>query len=297
VNDELLPTYALVTPTRNEAINLRRLARSIAEQTRLPAAWVIVDNGSTDQTVEVAEDLATEHDWVSVIAMPGEREATRGGPVARAFTAGLRHLPIVDVIVKLDADISLPPDHFEQLSHRFRSDPSLGMASGTCYELTGDAWRPIFNTRDHVRGAVRAYRASCLTEIAPIEERMGWDSIDELKARLRGWRTTSFEDLPFFHHRSVGQRDGSRSSWRAQGDLAHYLRYRPSYFLFKALFRSVREPAAAAMLWGYGAAVLNGRPRHEDQSVQAALRREQRLRELPMRLRELSGKQLKRPRN
>src|SRR5215213_3761642 len=100
-----MATYALVTPARNEAMNLRRLADSLVQQTRLPAAWVIVDNGSTDETVEVAQDLATRHDWVSVVTMPGEREATRGGPVARAFTAGLRHLPMVDVIVKLDADI------------------------------------------------------------------------------------------------------------------------------------------------------------------------------------------------
>jgi glycosyltransferase involved in cell wall biosynthesis len=290
VTDATLPSYALVTPARNEATNLRRLATSVERQTHPTTAWVIVDNGSTDETIAVAEELAVEHQRVWIVSDPGERDATRGGPVARAFAAGLRHAPPVDVIVKLDADISLEPDHFERLMQKFHGDPSLGLASGTCYELDGDAWRPVHNSRGHARGAVRAYRTECLADITPLEDRMGWDTVDELKAQIRGWTTTSFGDIVFYHHRAVGQRDGARKAWRAQGDLAHYLGYRPSYFLLKALFRSLREPAAVAMFWGYGAAMLRRHPRHADEAVRAWLRREQRLREVPLRVREVRGK-------
>ena len=287
-NDDIL-RYALVTPARNEADNLPRLATSVEHQNVPPAAWVIVDNGSTDATAEIARGIAAKNRWASVISAPGERAATRGGPIARAFATGVQHLPAVDVIVKLDADISFRPDHFERLMQRFGDDPSLGIASGTCFELDRGTWRPIYNSRNHVRGAVRAYRAACLAEIAPLEERMGWDSIDEMKAKIRGWRTMSFGDLPFFHHRTVGERDGSFGAWRAQGDLAHYLGYRPSYFLFKTLFRSVRQPAAVAMLSGYCTATVRRHPRYADEDVRRALRREQRLREIPRRVREVRG--------
>ena len=290
MNAKHMAGYALVTPARNEAANLNRLAASIAKQTLLPVAWVIVDNGSTDGTSGIAARLASQYEWASVISIPGEREATRGGPVARAFAIGVQYLPEVDVIVKLDADVSVEPDHFERLVERFLDDPSLGLASGTCYELDGGKWRPIYNSRDHVRGAVRAYRAACLADITPLEERMGWDSIDEMKAKIRGWTTTSFGDLPFFHHRVVGQRDGSLNAWRAQGDLAHYLSYRPSYLVFKTLFRSLTAPAAVAIFSGYGAAAIQRRPRYADADVRAALRREQRLREIPLRIREVRGK-------
>ena len=195
---EGISSYGLVTPARNEEVNLSRLAASIDQQTLAPAAWVIVDNGSTDKTAEIAKSIASQSERVSVISVPGELKATRGGPIARAFTVGIEHLPRVDVIVKLDADVSFEPDHFERLLERFLDDPSLGLASGTCYELDGDTWRPIYNSRDHVRGAVRAYRAACLADVTPLEERMGWDSIDEMKAKIRGWTTASFGDLPFF---------------------------------------------------------------------------------------------------
>lgn len=281
--------YALVTPARNEALNLRRLAKAVERQTTVPQQWVIVDNGSTDETALIAQELAQRRSWISFLSIEGEAAVTRGGPVARAFAAGLTRIPDVDVIVKLDADVSFADDYFERMLLRFGEDARLGMASGTCYEHDGGAWRPVYTTRDHVRGAVRAYRSACLADVSPLEERMGWDTIDELKARLSGWRTQSFGDLPFFHHRSVGERDGATRAWVAQGDLAHYLSYRPSYLLGRILFRALREPAAVAMLWGYAAAMARRRPRYEDDAVRTVLRQEQRLRNLRARAREARG--------
>jgi len=43
-------SYAIVTPARNEAANLTRLGACPTEQSQLPDKWVIVDNGSTDET-------------------------------------------------------------------------------------------------------------------------------------------------------------------------------------------------------------------------------------------------------
>ena len=54
-------TFAAITPTRNEAENLRRLAPCMAAQTHPPVRWIIVDNGSTDETPAIARELADQH--------------------------------------------------------------------------------------------------------------------------------------------------------------------------------------------------------------------------------------------
>ena len=102
-------SYAIVTPARNEATNLPRLAACLVEQTVQPSAWVIVDDGSTDGTAELAERLADAHSWMKVVTIEGDPTPARGGPIVRAFTAGLEHVdPSTDVVAKLDADLSFP---------------------------------------------------------------------------------------------------------------------------------------------------------------------------------------------
>ena len=290
-------SYALVTPARDEARNLERLAGCLERQTVQPQEWLIVDDGSVDGTAEVAHALAARHAYVIVHDSPGAE--TREGPLAAgrragrdivAFKVGLARLSRrPDVVLKLDADVSFEPDFFERMLAAFEADPTLGIAGGTCYELDGDRWRPYRVTGGHVRGATRAYRWACLEAVSPIEERIGWEAVEEARAALKGWRTRSLPELPFLHHRALGARDGARRAWVSQGHLAHYLGYRPSFMLLKIAFRLVREPAAVAMLWGYVEALAQREPRHPDAAVRAFWRSEQSLRRVPGRMREALG--------
>jgi glycosyltransferase involved in cell wall biosynthesis len=276
-------SYAVITPVRTEAQNLARLAASIDSQTHLPTRWVIVDNGSEDTTLEVARKLAQSRAWVTVISVPGETKAVPGAPIVRAFHAGLRELPeLPDIVVKLDADTSMDPDHFERLTSAFIEDGSLGIASGTCLEPDADgAWQPYPVALGHVRGAVRAYRRECLEAVLPLEERVGWDGIDGWKAQLNGWETRMLPQLGFYHHRRVGARDGTRvARWRTQGNAAWFMGYRFSYLLLRSIHRSRRDVAALAMVTGYLGAALRREPRYHDPDVRAYVRRLQRLRTL-----------------
>lgn len=288
-------TYALVTPARNEAENLRRLSRCLLEQSITPSAWMVVDDGSTDETPEIARELAKTHSWIYSLPAPSAGgslvEGRRAGRDVVAFNAGIDALPRVpDVVVKVDADVSMAPDYFERLLGEFVSDPRLGMASGACYELEQGTWVRRHVTRSHVRGATRAYRWACLQDVAPLEERLGWDGIDEIKASLRGWNTNSFANLEFRHHRSMGERDGMRRAWASQGDVAHFLGYRFSYLVLRTLHHARKDPAAVAMLWGYLRPVMKREPPYHDVAVRTHLRREQRLRKLAHRVPEALGR-------
>jgi glycosyltransferase involved in cell wall biosynthesis len=285
--------YALVTPARDEAANLRRLAEAVVGQTHAPSQWIVVDNGSTDDTAALVAGLAAEHPWIARASVPNDVTAP-GPPVVRAFNAGVRLLTgQEDVVVKLDADVSFEPDYFERLIGAFEHDSRLGIASGVCLELEEGEWVERHVTGDHVRGATRAYRGDCLREIGPLPEAVGWDGVDELKAAVLGWRTASIGGLPFYHHRSVGERDGAPTKrWLAEGRCAHYMGYGLTYLVVRTIGRAVRDrdPAAVAMLWGFAASALRREARYPDESVLSYLREQQRLRHLPLRVREALGR-------
>ncbi len=285
-------SYAAITPARDEATTLPRLAESLAGQTVPPTRWVIVDNGSTDGTLAIATELAERSPWIEVLNTAGDDRPVRGGAIVRAFHAGLEALAgEADIVANLDADVSFEPDFFARLLAAFAEDPRLGIASGTCYEEQDGEWRQRHVTGTTVWGATRAYRRACLADVLPLEERMGWDGIDEMKASARGWRTHALTDLPFKHHREEGQRDGSRRRARiAQGRAAHYIGYRPWYLVLRSLHHARREPAALAMIWGYAGAAIRRSPQHPDRAVRDELRRRQSLRRVPTRAREAFGR-------
>jgi hypothetical protein len=194
-------------------------------------------------------------------------------------------------VLKLDADVSFESDFFERLLAKFDQDPRLGIASGTCYELIGGEWRPRHVIARHARGATRAYRWACLQDVLPLVPRLGWDSIDELRANARGWRTTSFLDLPFRHHRPLGEREGRHvRAWLAEGETDHFLGYRPLYLIARTIHHLPHDPAAIGLVGGYARAMLARRPQLVDAEVRRRLREEQRLRNVPRFRREARGR-------
>jgi glycosyltransferase involved in cell wall biosynthesis len=291
-------TYGLITPARDEAENLRRLGECVAGQTIRPARWVVVDNGSKDDTVAIASELAQRHDWIRLISSRPGNVAQPGQPIVRAFHAGLAELDPVDVVVKLDADVSFDPDYFQRLIGAFAENPLLGIASGQCFEQQDGAWHPTHVTGSHVRGATRAWRWECLEAVLPLDDTVPcvMDIVDELKAASLGWQTMVVPGLSFYHHRSVGERDGGTSvRWARQGRAAYYVGYRFWYLSARVGFRAVRNPAAVAMIRGYLGAALHREPRCADAAVLEELRRQQSLRSFPLRVREALGRRADSP--
>jgi poly-beta-1,6-N-acetyl-D-glucosamine synthase len=277
--------YAVVTPARNEELNLGRLAAALEAQTLRPAEWLVVDDASTDGTAAVVAEVAHRSDWIRLLtrpaADPNERLAD-GRRMARdldGFLLGVRSLTAaVDVVVKVDADIDFDADFFEALIGRFDRDPLLGIASGTCYELDDGEWLRRTKADTTVWGATRAYRMDCVADLEALEPCMGWDGLDEISVQLRGMRTQTFVDIPFRHHRPEGGRETtSLHQGDALGRAAWYMGYRPSYLTMRALYRARREPAALGMLWGYFGSAGRRAPRCPDERLVRALRERQRL--------------------
>jgi glycosyltransferase involved in cell wall biosynthesis len=280
-------SYALVTPARNEADNLPRLAAAVIAQTLPPAAWVVVDDHSDDGSLELMQEQAAQHAFILSKAWEGPNtgalsEGRREARDLHAFRAGIDALPApVDVVVKVDADTDFDPDYFERLMAKFAEQPDLGIGGGGCYEQEDGAWVLRRTALTHPRGASRAYRWALVEDIFALEPRMGWDGLDEIKAELRGYRTRQFPEIPFRHHRAEGGRERHRLRARAvTGRASWFMGYRPSFLILRALHRARRDPAALAMIWGYFAEAVKRTPRCADQEVVAAIRRRQGLQAL-----------------
>src|SRR5689334_7557862 len=120
----------VISPVRNEARHLERVARTIAAQTRPPDLWVLVDDHSSDGTDKLAERLSAEHEFVVALRAPDHppledpRDRLASAVAPRTFNFGLASVDWrrFTHVVKLDGDIELPPGYFERILARFEED-------------------------------------------------------------------------------------------------------------------------------------------------------------------------------
>ena len=277
----------VISPVRNEAPHLERVARAMAAQTRPPDLWLLVDDHSTDETYEIAARLAAEIPFISVLSAPaaplpdpGDRLASAAAP--RTFNFGLQSVERrrFSHIAKLDGDIELPPRYFESILAEFEADRRLGMAGGLRTELVHGRRRlERVPTEHHVNGALKCYSRACFESIGGVQERLGWDTIDETLARMRGYRTRTFEGLVAIHHRPWASADGTLRG-RARYGAAAYVVHFPAYWVaLRSLKIATARPqviSGLAFLYGYARAALRRTPRVEDREFRRTIQRETR---------------------
>jgi len=274
----------LITPARDEADHLEATVRAVAAQTRPPERWLIVDDGSTDGTAELLARLAEQVSFLEVRQAPPRQHRDGEDGLATAAEAVAFNAALADVelegfthIGKLDADVELPPDYLERLLGRFAAEPDLGIAGGTLLESEGGAWRPTKVPANHVRGALKLYSRECFAAIGGIEERLGWDTIDETYARMRGFETRSLPELQARHHRPVGTRGGALRGRARHGHCAYILRYGFWWVALRSLKVACQRPrglSGLAFLYGYLRAALLRQGRVEDEDYRRFVSRE-----------------------
>jgi biofilm PGA synthesis N-glycosyltransferase PgaC len=248
--------YVVITPVRNEAEFIERTIQSMLSQTIEPCEWIIANDGSSDGTREIIERYLATHPWIKLVNRKDRGFRQRGGGVVRAFYDGFEALTCQDYefIVKLDGDLSFEPNYFEQLLAAFTTRPRLGIAGGSCYVRTGDGGVLEANDPHHVRGATKVYRRTCFEAIGGLVPSLGWDGIDEWKARMLGWEVRSFPDLKVLHYRPLGTGTGKLRSKIEMGRAAYFIGYHPLFMLARGIRRMADKPyvlGGLAMLWGY----------------------------------------------
>jgi biofilm PGA synthesis N-glycosyltransferase PgaC len=277
--------YVLITPARNEAAFIEKTIESMITQTVLPLKWVIVDDGSTDQTPEIVKRFLAQNPWIEMVQMPQQRDRSFAGKVI-AFNAGYERVKRLEyeIIGNLDGDISFAQDYFEFLTTRFCGDPTLGV-SGTIFKEDGgySSERDSFEGRRHVSGGCQLFRRECWEEIGGyVAHRAGGiDWMAVTTARMKGWKTESFREKWFFHYRHLGTAErGVVSSAFSYGEKDYYLGGHPVWELFRVAYRATKRPyilEGASLGLGYCWALIRRTPRPVSRELMAFHRKEQML--------------------
>jgi len=261
-------SYVLITPARNEADFIEHTIQSVVGQTVLPKKWVIVSDGSTDDTDRIVEKYLPGREWLELVRRP-VRETRHFAAKVEAFNAGLERVKGLefDVIGNIDADISFQPDHFEFLLEKIEACPELGVV-GTHY-IEGDfhSFRDSYINVEHVNGQCQLFRRRCFEDIGgyvPIKGG-GIDWVAVTTARMKGWKTYSYGERVFYHHRKMGTAGTSELGARFHyGKKDYFLGGHPLWQLFRGSYQMAKRPyllGGLALIAGYAWCWASRQPR------------------------------------
>jgi hypothetical protein len=291
--------YALITPARNEQAFIERTLNSVVNQTVLPMKWVIVDDGSTDDTARIAATYASKHPWIEVITIPEAHNRSFANKV-RAFNAGYEKIKSlgVEIIANIDADVSFDAHYLEYILVKFATEKNLGVAGSIFKEHGYSSEEHSCEGQRHVAGGCQFFRKTCFEAIGGYLPNCtgGIDWIAVTTARMMGWTTTSFREVWFFHHRHLGTAERGRiSAMFSYGEKDYYLGGHPLWELLRVVYQLKGRPyliGGIALGAGYGWAMLRRASRPIPQDLMAFHRKEQMLKLSAIVNRILTGKPL-----
>lgn len=251
--------YCLITPCRDEAKYARRTLDSIVNQSILPALWVIVDDGSKDETPQIVEEYAAKYPWIRLVRRADRGERKVGGGVVDAFYAGYDTInpDDFDYVTKLDLDLDIPPLYFERMMEHMEANPRLATFSGKPYmDLDGQLVSEKCGDENSV-GMIKFYRVPAFKQIGGFVRMVMWDGIDCHRCRMLGWQAGSKDetDTRFIHLRPMGTSHKSWWTGRVRHGFGQYFMGTGfTYMLASCTYRMLHPPVVVgswAMMWGW----------------------------------------------
>lgn len=280
--------YVLVTAARDEAATIGKTIASITRQTILPSQWVIVSDGSTDETETIIRETTRQCPWIQLLVLPS-RPGRNFAAVVRSIEHGIHSLTAQEYsfLGLVDADVTFPLDYFERLILEFSKSPRLGLAGGMVVDL-GDRRDRLPKNRHEVPGATQFFRREMFESLGGLLAipEGGWDAITAVMIRMKGYETRLVTDLVVDHHKPRNSSEGGqiRRTWQL-GIRDYVLGNHPLFEFVKCVSRIGESPVVIGALsrWiGYCTGVVQQRPRLVPREVVAYIRREQRERLLRM---------------
>jgi glycosyltransferase involved in cell wall biosynthesis len=277
----LLTSYVLVTPAKNEAATIPLTIKSVLAQTILPREWVIVSDGSTDDTNRIVKEASAEFPWIRLLELP-QRPERNFGAVVKASEAGIAALQSTtfEYIGLLDSDVQFQPDYFQRVIETFERAPKLGLAGGVVIDVGLPKDQLPRNLLD-VPGAVQFFRRECFQALGGLiaVPEGGWDGLTCAKARMQGFQTRLIPELIVDHlkPRNISEGGQIRRKWQ-MGVRDYAFGAHPIFELIKCIGRVFEPPillGSAAWWVGYCSAMLQRRKRHVPSELVHFIRSEQ----------------------
>ncbi|MBZ4646308.1 MAG: hypothetical protein JG777_1797 [Clostridia bacterium] len=272
--------YILVTPCKNEEDSLPRLAESVISQEITPVLWVIVNDGSTDRTPEILDDVCSEYPWIQTVTL-NEKPRDLGVHVSRVyrtgFEAAIKHCDGNNIdymyVASVDADMILDRDYFSSLIKESEVDPDLGICSGHIGNMINGhvVWSNY--KEDLPSGGARLWKRECFEETGGYLLTCSPDSVSNVKAKLKGWKTRYFIKPTAISTRAYSSAQGQWEGYRKLGSNNYFIGYSPIHVCLKGIKllysgNNYHMPGAGIpYIMGYFGQYINSSPRIEDREV------------------------------
>jgi len=261
-------SYVLITAARNEESYIGKTIQSVIKQTVLPKKWIIVSDGSTDNTDAIVRRYARDAHFINLIRTSEHKDRQFAAKV-EAFTVGYEHVRDVqyDIIGNLDADVSFDEDFFAYLLDKFEQMPKLGVAGTDYIEGGFHSFKDSYISPNHVNGQCQMFRRQCFEDIggySPIRGG-GIDWLAVMTARMKGWKTQSFGERTYVHHHPMGRSHGNVLSARFHYGRKDYVcGGHPLWQIFRGMFQMIKKPyliGGLLLLVGYFWSWISGAER------------------------------------
>jgi len=274
--------YVIITAAKNEESFIGETIESVLAQTVRPRKWVIVSDGSTDQTDDIVRTYTTRYPFIKLVRAESHTDRDFGSK-AKAINSAYEQNrnEEYEFVAILDADISLKPNYYEQVLAKFNEHQDLGISGGVLRERSGTEYvKQITSTEWSVSGPIQVFRRKCFEDIGgyfPVSG--GIDAVAEVMARMTGWKVTAFPDIQALHKRRTGR--ASQGMWRAayrNGGDDYLLGYHFLFFVARCVWRISTRPylvGSVTMFLGYVWAWISGQKRSVADDFVRYLRREQ----------------------
>lgn len=235
--------YVIISPVKNEEKFIKFTLNSIVSQTILPLKWIIVDDGSSDDTAKIVEEYSNKYPWIELLKLNTHKEERMGGSkVVRAFNAGFELVMNKEweFLVKLDGDLTLPQDYFEDIINEFKTEVRLGICGGCIINIINNIEVFEGKVTNHVRGAIKSYRKECYNQIGGIKEVWNWDGLDEYEALYNDWSIKVIKYLKVIHHRPNNYNTPKYSFM--SGVTAYKMNFGLSFIILLSISRVIKKP-------------------------------------------------------
>ncbi|MDT3694855.1 MAG: glycosyltransferase family 2 protein [Ignavibacterium sp.] len=238
--------YILISAACNEQDYIEKTILSVINQSHKPEEWIIVSDGSTDNTDSIVSVYALENSFIKLITN-NRREGRDFASKVYAINIGIKNIQTsdYDFIGILDADVSFDKDYYSLLIEEFNKNPKLGIAGGDYFDIINGKKVPVYQSSNSVRGATQFFRRECFAQVKGLIPMKygGEDAAACFSARMYGWETKSFPNLLVLHHRPTGYAGKNILKTRLRDGYVEYdLGYHPLFQFVKCIKRITQKP-------------------------------------------------------
>lgn len=267
--------YALFSSAKDEEDLILGTIESVAKQTIKPLKWIIVSDGSKDNTDKIIKERAEKYGFIEYV----RKESSQVGFISKVNALNMAYEKLkpldFDFVGNLDSDVTFPEDYFETLLKKFNKCDKLGITGGVIWEKIKGGFTEQIISLTSVPGAIQFFRRRCFDDVGgylPLPYG-GEDGTYEVMARMNGWIVRAFREIKVYHHRPAGQ-----GNLFNMGKRFYYMGYSFPFEFFRCLSRIRRKPffiGAIAELLVFLKLFITRQERHIPSDVVEYLHKEQ----------------------